>query len=261
MPPRPTASTEDEAAGQFLDSAAELFDAMFASGPDERPPRLRAIDFPAALQWLRIEDVIRLARERSRSGVSRKAFWNRWESKDEFLKDAVVHTMLYRDGRAEDPTAREPDVPRGDLARHSLSTTTVTAAGSLLQALLTHPRSFLLMHIGPLLAQHPDLHEAITERMRTSRAPWYDGYRLLITDFGLVLRPGWTVDRLGMALTCMLDGFLLRSRLQAVEMDSLAAGEITLFADTILAFTLGVVDLDCSGLSTREYLDAAVDRA
>jgi len=60
-----------------------------------------------------------------------------------------------------------------------------------------------------------------------------------------------------MAIIAMLDGFLLRSRLQGDELEALGWEDASLFADTIAAFSLGVVDSPPSGLSARAALDAA----
>jgi hypothetical protein len=253
--PRPVPTRGDATARRFLDAAAQLIDATFVSSVDNRPPRLRSLAFPAALEWLRIEDVVRLAHG---EGASRKAFHNRWETKDEFIRDAVIHTMLYRDGPGMDPTTNSrafADAAR--LAGGSLSGIIMVLADELLEALLQHPRSFLLMHVGPVLAQHPELHASILDRLSESRRPWYEGYGYLLTTLGLQLRPGWTIERIGMALTAMLDGFLLRSRLQGAELQALRWENASLFADTIAAFILGVVDDEAGGVSVRAALDAA----
>src|SRR5262245_14529434 len=104
MSPRRAPSRHDTTACRFLDAAAQLIDAMFVDSEDDRPPRLRHLDFPAALEWLRVDDVIRLA-QTAGEGASKKAFHNRWMHKDEFVRDAVVHTMLYRDDPDTNPGA------------------------------------------------------------------------------------------------------------------------------------------------------------
>lgn len=262
MSPRPVPGRDDALAHRFLDAAAQLIDAMFAEHRHDRPPRLRAIDFPAALQWIRVDDVVRLAAESGPDGISRKAFHNRWPTKDEFVKDAVVHTMLYRDDAlATDPTrAGEQLTGIAEQAADSLSTATIMMADTLLDALLDHPRSFLLMHIGPILAQHPDLHTAIVNRLGETRVPWYDGYAALLAGLQLELRPGWTVERLGLAMTTMLDGFLLRARIHTEEVELLRWHDASVFADTLIAFMLGAIDTDATGESSRAALDAAVHR-
>jgi hypothetical protein len=252
MSPRPAPTRGDDTARRFLDAAAQLIDAMFVSSVEHRPTRLRSLDFPAALEWLRIEDVVRLT-----EGASRKAFHNRWETKDAFIRDAVIHTILFRDQPDADPTATDHSmfVAAAERSHGSLSRIVAQLADEMLNALLQHPRSFLLMHIGPVLAQHPDLHDAILDRLHETRRPWYEGYGYLLTTLGMRLRPGWTIERVGMAITAMLDGFLLRTRVHPAEMRALRWEDASLFADTITAFSLGVVDAG-SGLSARAALDA-----
>ncbi|HEX2290255.1 MAG TPA: hypothetical protein VHH53_08700, partial [Pseudonocardiaceae bacterium] len=63
---RSSPSRADGKAEQFLLAAAELIDTYLQVGPidPDRSARLRDIRFPSALDWLRAEDVIRLAGSR-----------------------------------------------------------------------------------------------------------------------------------------------------------------------------------------------------
>src|SRR5260370_36987206 len=98
MSPRPAASRHDAAAQQFLAAAARLIDAYLDDqSRDGQPARLRSIRFPAALDWLRSEDVIRLAATAGKPGASRKAFFNRWPTREEFLPDALVYSLAYNE--------------------------------------------------------------------------------------------------------------------------------------------------------------------
>src|SRR4051794_20219686 len=147
MSPRPSPSRHDATACRFLDTAAQLIDAMFVGSEGDRPPRLRHLDFPAALEWLRVDDVIRLA-QGTGQGLSKKAFHNRWQHKDEFVRDAVIHTMLYRD----DPDANPRGIYAEDLVARArvggrFTDAAIPMVDSMLAALLAHPRSFLLLHI------------------------------------------------------------------------------------------------------------------
>jgi hypothetical protein len=231
MSPRPAPTRGDDTARRFLDAAAQLIDAMFVSSVDHRPTRLRSLDFPAALEWLRIEDVVRLT-----EGASRKAFHNRWETKDAIIRDAVIHTILFRDQPDADPTATDHSmfVAAAERSQGSLSRIVALLADEMLNAFL---------------------HNAILDRLHETRRPWYEGYGYLLTTLGMRLRPGWTIERVGMAITAMLDGFLLRTRVHPAEMRALRWEDASLFADTITAFSLGVVDAG-SGLSARAALDA-----
>ena len=111
MSPRPSPSRHDPTAQQFLKAAVQLIDAYLDDeGHDARPARLRSIHFPAALDWLRTEDVIRLAASEGTAGVSRKAFFNRWPTRDEFLPDALVYALVHNEA-AEAPNERARHMP------------------------------------------------------------------------------------------------------------------------------------------------------
>src|SRR5215470_13209020 len=89
-------------------AACQLIDAYLDIETQELPRRLHTIRFPAALDWLRTEDVIRVAQATEQSGVSRKAFFNRWPHKESFLRESVVFALLYRDVSTDDPTRHVP---------------------------------------------------------------------------------------------------------------------------------------------------------
>lgn len=231
---------------------------MFVTSPGDRPRRLSAIDFPATLEWLRKEDVVRLAQDAGHRGASRKAFDNRWESKEDFVNDAVIHTMLYRDAPNANPSLQLADMA-SVVEAENVAQAIEQFCDAMLTSLLSYPRSFLLLHIGPLLEQHPKLKAAIVEDMLRALAPWYEGYAQLFAAFGVRMRPGWTIERYGLAIQSMLDGFLLRSRVQDEQMEACRSDDSSLFADAVVAFTLGVIDAgEGSGLSSREALNAGV---
>ena len=254
MTPRPPAARDDVSAGYFLDAAAELIDAMFDDTIRERPHRLRGIHFPAALEWMRVSDVVGLAQERHGDGASEKAFRNRWPDRNTFVKAAIIHTMLYRDAPESNPALQVANLPAtGD----SLAVSVTELCDGLLQSLQARPRSFLLHHIGPLLDRYPDLRTAIIEDIVRTREPWLEGYAVLLAALRLQLRPGWTIERVGLALQAMLDGFLFRARVQPEEMDAARTAEASLFAETVLAFLVGVLDIHASHKSTHTALDQA----
>jgi hypothetical protein len=256
MSPRPAPSTSDATAHHFLNAAAQLIDAAFVPSLEGRPPRLRAIKFPAALEWLRVEDVVRLAQHNGITGASRKAFHNRWQEKEAFVRSAIVHTMLYHDDPAANPRLLAGRLP-GIAAADRPSTAIIQLCDHLLDSLLAHPRSFLMLHIGPLLDQHPGLRSEIVEDMLASTVAWYQGYSDLLESLGVRFRPGWSAERFGLVLQATLDGFLLRNRIQAEQMDACRWQDASLFADTVIALSLGVVDPDDSGLDVRAALDVA----
>ncbi|TDX03237.1 hypothetical protein [Kribbella sp. VKM Ac-2566] len=255
MSPRPAPNRHDLSAARFLDAAAQLIDAMFVQNRTDRPARLRAIDFPAALQWLRVDDVIRLASESGAPGISRKAFHNRWGTKDQFVRDAVVYTLLYHDDPQSDPARFAGDLMTLTSTPASASQAVSKLSDTLLDNLLSRPRSFLLMHIGPLLDQHPDLHSAILGSINSTRSAWHEGYAELLRSFDLQFRPGWSLQSVGLALQAILDGFVMRSRIEPNSMRQFRWAEASLFANTVLAFCAGIVDSDRSGMSTAEFFD------
>ena len=255
MSPRPAPSRHDATARQFLRAAASLIDAYLDDQPGEaRPARLRSIRFPAAFDWLRTEDVIRLAAAEGSTGVSRKAFFNRWPTRDEFLPDVLVFALVY-DEVPEDPKDVAKKMPPEASAAPSLSESVASIADGELDSLKRHPRSYLTMHIGPLLAQHPTLLDAILPSMRQGNSVWADSFATLIDELGVVLRPEWTPQRLALALQAALDGFLLRYRVQPEDFAASAWEGAGIFADTVIALVLGIIDPERSGESGRAALD------
>ena len=258
MSPRPAASRHDPTARRFLRAATQLIDAYLGDQPSEtRPARLRSIRFPAALEWLRTEDVIRTAAAGGSAGASRKAFFNRWPTREEFLSDAVVYALVY-DELPEPPNEQAKQVRQTTAAPVPFSQEIIRIADGLLDSLQRHPRSYLTLHIGPLLAQHPSLWEALKPAMHGGILAWADGYAAVLADLGLVLRPGWTPHRLSLALQAALDGFLLRYRIMPEDYPTSRWEGAGIFADTVLAIILGVIDTDRSGTNGREALDMLI---
>jgi AcrR family transcriptional regulator len=262
--PRQAPSRHDATARQFLDAAVRLIDAYLDDeARDKQPARLRSIRFPAALDWLRTEDVVRFAGESGEpggAGVSRKAFFNRWPTREEFLPDALVYALVY-DEVPEPPNEQGRQLPAAAAAVSPFSDAVVSICDGLLESLRRHPRSYLTLHIGPLLPQHPQLWEALLPAMRQGTQVWADGYASLLADLGLVLRPGWTPQRLSLALQATLDGFLLRYRIQPEEYQESRWEGAGLFADTVVAVLLGVLDADRSGRSGRAVLNQLAGRS
>lgn len=261
MSPRQAPSRHDATARQFLSAAVRLIDAYLDdNAPDDQPARLRSIRFPAALDWLRTEDVIRFAAEPGGAGVSRKAFFNRWPTREEFLPDALVYALVY-DEVAENPNEQGRQMPAAAAAAEPFSDGVVRICDGLLESLMRHPRSYLTLHIGPLLPQHPKLWQALLPAMRRGTQVWADGYAALLGDLGVVLRPGWTPQRLALALQATLDGFLLRYRIQPADYPESRWEGAGVFADTVVAILLGVIDPDRTGQDGRAALDQVVGRS
>jgi len=209
------------------------------------------------LDWLRTEDVIRLAASEDPKGVSRKAFFNRWTARDEFLSDALVYALVY-DEVAEDPKEQARQMPAAAADASSFSAEVLRIADGVIESLRRNPRSYLTLHIGPLLPQHPALWDALLPSMNRGIQVWADGYTSLLTNLGLALRPEWTPHRLALALQATLDGFLLRYRIQPADYPASRWEGAGIFADTVLAMVLGVIDADRSGAEGRIVLDRLV---
>lgn len=94
--------------------------------------------------------------------------------------------------------------------------------------------------------------------MQSGILAWADGYAALLTDLDLVLRPGWTPYRLSLALQAALDGFLLRYRIMPDDYPTSRWEGAGIFADTVLAMILGVIDADRSGTNVRKALDKLI---
>jgi len=91
-----------------------------------------------------------MAQRNGEAAASRKAFHNRWKDKDSFLRDAVIHALLYEDDPSADPNSYAQEL--GQLAQgHSASAAIIKFSDALLDSLMGHPRSFLLLHLAPLL--------------------------------------------------------------------------------------------------------------
>jgi hypothetical protein len=259
MSPRAAASRDDATAHHFLNAAASLIDQAFASPAERGRHPTNAMHFPAALDWLRIEDVVRCARQRGDGAVSRKALQNRWPDKDSFVRDAVVHALIYADAPEADPAhfagalTRMTDVPSPAAAMAGL-------CEALLDSLIRYPRSYLLLHLAPFLDQHTDLHRTVVNHLTISREPWYAGYAALLDAWGLAFRPGWTVERFGLTLQAMLDGFLLRTTVESEFISACGWRGASLFADSVVAITIGVMDSSKTELTVQAAFDAAVHR-
>lgn len=208
--------------------------------------RLGHITFPSALDWLRTDDVIRLAPKwSSGEAARRRAFFSRWETRGDFLADAVVYALL----------REQPEIP---VQRHSAETLSQLVDGvtdDLLSGLIQHPRSYLILHVGPLIPRYPQLTRALEPSSRKAVDAWVRLYNAIAVRHDLVFRPEWTFKRLASVWQAMLDGFLLQYRTRPNGYLRRNWGEANLLADAVIALLLGAVDWDLSGQSGRAALD------
>lgn len=243
----------------YLNAAARLIDASLSSESEVGTPRLRALHYPAALDWIRIEDVLRMAQEGGRP-ASKRALLNRWPTKDEFIRDAVVHAMLYRDDPAGDPTRHVPSLQNiPDAATFSVGV--VEVVDNLIGGLVSQPRSFLLAHIAALLPRHPGLASDLQVASSASQLAWSEMYRDILLAMGVKLRKGWSIDRLTLAIQLVLDGAVMRSRIQPDHVLRSRWESASVYADTVLAIISGALDLERDGLTLQEWLNGRIDRA
>jgi hypothetical protein len=124
--------------------------------------------------------------------------------------------------------------------------------------LVRHPRSYLVLHLAPLLPKHPELWNALSPGTQAAARTWFSLCDHLVTGLDLVMRPEWTTERTCVVLQAMLDGFVLRHRLRPGGYPTSRWEEAGIFADAIIAFILGAVDWDLTGQAGRTVFDALV---
>jgi hypothetical protein len=241
-------SRHDSTAIHFLSVAADLIDAFLQAEPvgDAQSQRLGHISFPTALDWLRTDDVIRLAPSWSGEAARRRSFFSRWATRGDFLADAVVYALL-REQPAIPAPRHNPDV--------LVSQYIADVTGDLLSNLVQHPRSYLVLHLAPLLPRHPHLAAAFAPASRAATDAWSDIYHRLEDGLDIVMRPEWTFQRLSSVLQALLDGFVLRHRVRPQQHARQGWQDANLFADAVIAMLLGAVDWDLTGVSGRSTLD------
>nr|NLI51633.1 hypothetical protein [Propionibacterium sp.] len=232
-----------------------LMDALVAPSPRaELPPRLKALHFPAPLEWIRIEDVIREARAEEPS-LSAKAFWNRWADKDSFVVDLVTYAL---DTSAMGGTiAPHTHRLRDDLSADRPSVAIRILTRSVMLELLAQPQAFLLGHLAAVVHHAPSLQEALARGVDADARTWEQFYDATLAAAGLRWRPGWDAARAQVVLGALIDGLLVRSRVQLPDADRPAWDPADLLADATIAIFAGMVDVDRAGRSPAEVLDAA----
>lgn len=242
MAPRPVAKS-DKTALRLLAAAASLIDEHVNIG--DRRDRL-----PLVLMWLTESRISRKA------GVGRGALRRRWHTMDDFARDAAMFALTYSD---RDPAGHSS--VEATPARHSATLASVapvtsspvelaaTFTDQVLKELVTDPRSYLLAHLVPLLADATSAAE-LADAINADQRAWEEAFQVLLDSTGVVLRPGWTPHSVTLGLQAVLDGFVLRTRVQPADYpfgDGHSWQGNSLFADMILAFLFAVLDLDESG--------------
>jgi hypothetical protein len=256
MSPRPAPSVRDETGLRFLQAGANLVDALLgAQRRDDLPPRLRSLHFPAPLDWIRIEDVIREAQQGA-SPVSAKAFWNRWPDKDSFMVDLAIHAITYG-GEGSSPKTAE--------LREGMVDTDATFAeriealtASVMAELVGRPRSFLLGHLAAVAHHAPLLQAALEAAIDEDNASWTAYYEAVAATVGLGWRPGWDAARAQVTVQALIDGLLIRSRVVRSPAEGSLWDPVPLFADATTALFASILDLDADHRTVRQLLDDGV---
>lgn len=241
---------------RVMEAVAELIDASLSETSAELPPRLRAIRFPAALEWIRIEDVARVA-STFRPAISKKAILNRWATKEELVRDGAVYCITHGDPLGGDNPGITPEVMVASARELGLAATIRYSADTIVKNLIDHPRSFLLMHLAPMLPRHPLIQEHVAADAARVQRNWAEGYGRLLDHFGISLRPEWTPDRLALSLQMLLDGHMVRHRVDGSFLTSHARTGSTIFADAVLALIAGSIDHCAPGLEAADLIDQA----
>jgi hypothetical protein len=253
-PGRPRAHRRDAVARRLLDAAAQLIDEhLIASAPS----------IPDALGWLSISKVHR------RAGLSRGKIAPRWGANDVFLVDAALWALLYVDrlpaadklsGSEASPSWGEHFAAQLEGFVGALSSpvdAVISVVDMMQRELFADPRTLLAAHLGPLVASTDEVRERLATAIKADQDFWRSTYRTMLTATGVSLRPEWTVDRLVLALQALIEGFVLRNRIQptdyAPEKTRSAEGR-SLLADSVLALVLSVIDFDKTGASVATSL-------
>jgi AcrR family transcriptional regulator len=250
---RHRATRQDSTAARFLEAGADLVESSLGKSAEPKEAvRLRQLrEFPAALDWLHIDDVVQKA------GLSKKAFTNRWPTRDDFLAEMVVYAVIR--SYDTDPRKFVDQIPKLSAAS-SISTEITRIADTLFDGLRNDPHSYLLFHIGPFMTTHPKLRQAVLPELHSRGEAWAKSYASLLTALGIPLRRGWTEWAVAMALQAMLDGFLHRYRVQSEDYEGCRSGGASLFANAVIAFIPGVLDWQQDDLSAAATLDNLTDQ-
>jgi hypothetical protein len=217
------------------------------------PARLRQLHYPAPLEWIRIEDVLRIVGGSAQAG--RKAFYNRWPTKDDYIRDCFIHTLLYsdRDGK---PLA-DVALLQAHLTDTSLPLTVRVrnVARGIADGLLNDPRAFLLSHAAVMVNHDPLTAQVVTEASAKERDTWRVAYRAVLDSAGLSLRPGWTIDSLIVIVQMLIDGMVMSHRVGVSETARDTGAMGAALGDAVMAILGSAVDWEGSGLGVDAWIE------
>jgi hypothetical protein len=255
MSPRPVPHKDDPTASAFLDAGAALIDAMLeADRSGAVPQRLRQLHYPAPLEWIRIEDVLKLVGGSAAAG--RKAFYNRWPTKDDYIRDCLIHALLYRD-RGGKPLA---DIA---LLQAYLTDTSMPlplrvrgVAWGIAAGLLDDPRASLLSHAAVMVHHDPETADVVIEASARERETWHTAYQAVLDGAGLALRPGWTIDGLIVIVQMLIDGMVMSHRVGVSETARDNRALAGALGDALVAILGSAIDWEQDGATLDAWIDA-----
>lgn len=253
MSPRPVAQRDDETAATFLDAGASLIDAMLSpdrSGP--LPPRIRQLHYPAPLEWIRIEDVLRIAGGPVQA--SRKAFYNRWPTKDDFIRDCFLHALLYRDKGGSPLAAIDQLLGWFTNTSIPLAVRLRGVAAEIAGGLLDDPRSYLLSHAAAMVNEGPETARLVAEAAASERDMWRTAYRAVLEAADLKLRPGWTIDKVIMVVQMLIDGMMTEHRIHWSDGGHDVSTLSATLGDAFVAILGSVIDFEKMGESMDGWI-------
>jgi hypothetical protein len=255
MSPRPVPHRDDETAATFLDAGAALIDAMLSpdrSGP--LPPRIRQLHYPAPLEWIRIEDVLRIAGGPVQA--SRKAFYNRWPTKDDYIRDCFLHALLYRDKGGSPLTAIDQLLGWFTNTSIPLTTRLRGVAAGIAAGLLNDPRSYLLSHAAAMVNEDPETARLVAESAASARDMWRTAYRAVLEGADLTLRPGWTIDSLIMVVQMLIDGMVTEHRISWSDDGHDVPTLSATLGDAFVAILGSVIDFEKMGETMDTWIES-----
>ncbi len=127
--------------------------------------------------------------------------------------------------------------------------------------LVVNPRSFLLCQFAPYFEVHPRMAEQVAAAGEVEQNRWIEVFATLAAGLPGGFRPEWNPERAGVALQCMLDGFVMRYRINPAMIDDAAWAGASLLVDTILTLLAGMLDLGADGESANHHLDRRLVQA
>jgi hypothetical protein len=253
MSPRPVPHKDDSTAAAFLNAGAALIDAMLeADHSGAVLPRLRQLHYPAPLEWIRIED-LRIVGGSAATG--RKAFYNRWPTKDDYIRDCLIHALLYRD-RDGKPLA-DIALPQAYMADTTLPLPLRVrgVAWGIAAGLLDDPSASLLSHAAVMVHHDPKTAEVVIEASAREPDTWRAAYRAVLDGGGLVLRPGWTIDGLIVIVQMLIDGMVISHRVGVSETARDKVALASALGDALVAILGSAIDWEQDGASVDAWIE------